>query len=95
MLYDTYLNKKWERYPLPGGHKTPSLRENSSKTLDLCRSRIPLAKKDSSYKTLNGPALLMKMELGLKPDSGPFQHILLQEILKEGGRIPKQEILFP
>ena len=26
------------------------------------------------------------------PDSGPMQHNLLQETLKEGGGIPKQEI---
>ena len=32
----------------------------SQNKLDLSRSRMPLATKDSSCKTLNGPALLMK-----------------------------------
>ena len=78
------------RYPLPGGHKTPSLRENSSKTLDLYRSRIPLAATQAAAKPSTGSALILEMELGLQPDSGSFQYNLLQELLKEGGRIPKQ-----
>ena len=37
-----------------------SIDKASKKPLDLSRSRMPHATKDNSYKTLNGPALLMK-----------------------------------
>ena len=64
-------------------------------TLDLCRSRIPLVATQAAAKPSTGSVLLMEMELCVQPDSGSFQYNLLQELLKEGGRIPKQEILFP
>jgi len=63
----------------------------SQNKLDLSRSRTPLATKDSSCKTLNGPALLMKIELGLKPDSGSLQQRTPPMILKGRDETPKQE----
>ena len=61
----------------------------SQNKLDLSRSRTPLATNDSSCKTLNGPAVLMKIELGLKPDSGSLQQITPPMILNGRDEIPK------
>ena len=63
----------------------------SQKQLDLSRSTMPLATKDNNCKTLNGPVLLTKIELGLKPDSGSIQQRAPPIILKGRDETPKQE----
>ena len=69
---------------------SPTEKSSQSK-LDLSRSRTPLATNDSSCKTLNGLALLMKIKLGLKPDSGSLQQRTPPMILKGRDETPKQE----
>ena len=69
------------------------MRRDTQNKLDLCRSRTPLA---TAY-IENSPQqdFFVDVIWGLAemPDSGSMQHNLLQEILKEGGRIPKLETL--
>lgn len=63
------LKSKYNRDPLPGGHKTPSLR-GISNSLDPCRSETPLTTTQAAAKPSTGSVLLIDMELGLQPDSG-------------------------
>ena len=68
---------------------TPTKKASQNK-LDLSRPRTPLATNDNRCKTLNGITLLMKIELGLKPDSGSLQQRTPPMILKGRDETPKQ-----
>ena len=65
-----------------------------NRTLQICIDLIPLVVAYKYNQTLSRICVVVgRRSLEKMSDSGPMQHNLLQETLKEGGGIPKQEIL--